>query len=212
MTEPSSNAVTLPSYTTDTPTSDADADALARLIFQAGDGMFEFMFGAGERGYRNLARLIQLDGNSFARRYIQPLYADGQIQGMANYFLPAEIDKKAENDDYAQAFSLPAQLLLGAKSLLLWPVGGLDQIDGMYIQTLAVDPSTRGQGYGSRLLAHVFADARARHIVSVWLDVDIHNPNAKRLYERVGFEVQETRRFPFVNLGVYRMRKPIDSD
>ena len=55
-----------------------------------------------------------------------------------------------------------------------------------YIQTVAVAPGARGQGLGSRLVAH--AEARIfRDSPNVFLCVSTFNPAARRLYQRLGY-------------------------
>ena len=56
------------------------------------------------------------------------------------------------------------------------------QMDGIF-----VDPCARGQGVGTALLKAVLAEAAARGLAQVQLDVIDTNPRAKALYERVGF-------------------------
>ena len=57
-----------------------------------------------------------------------------------------------------------------------------------YLQTICVAPEARGRGVGTRLLAfveeRVFRDSK-----NFFLCVSSFNPDAKRLYERQGFEV-----------------------
>lgn len=56
-----------------------------------------------------------------------------------------------------------------------------------YLDTLAVLPGYQNRGIGTRLLAAVnqLASQHNYHLVS--LNVDQQNPNAQRLYERVGY-------------------------
>lgn len=55
------------------------------------------------------------------------------------------------------------------------------------IQTIALDPSVRGGGYG-RVLMNALLDAGvARGVKSVFLEVRADNPVARRLYESLGF-------------------------
>jgi ribosomal protein S18 acetylase RimI-like enzyme len=57
-----------------------------------------------------------------------------------------------------------------------------------YIQSVCVAPGLRGHGVGSRLMA--FAEARIlRETPNVFLCVSSFNPDARRLYERLGYEV-----------------------
>ncbi len=72
-----------------------------------------------------------------------------------------------------------------------------DQKD-MYIDILAVPPAMRGKGVGTLLLDAVFQAAREKGFKSVSLEVVDTNPDARRLYERVGFVAQHTYHYPFV--------------
>ena len=55
---------------------------------------------------------------------------------------------------------------------------------------LAVLPEWRGRGVGTALLAAAEDWARAHGAERMVLDLDVHNPGAQRLYERVGYEVE----------------------
>lgn len=57
-----------------------------------------------------------------------------------------------------------------------------------YIQSVCVAPGRRGLGLGRRLMA--FAEERIfRETPNVFLNVASFNPEAQRLYERLGYEV-----------------------
>ena len=57
-----------------------------------------------------------------------------------------------------------------------------------YIQTICIDPVRRGQGLGSRLVE--FAERRIfAESPNVFLCVSSFNPDARRLYERLGYRV-----------------------
>ena len=64
------------------------------------------------------------------------------------------------------------------------------------IAALAVDAAARGQGVGSRLLEAIFAKARADGLAAVRLEVVDTNTGARELYERLGFKVVKTERYP----------------
>ena len=64
------------------------------------------------------------------------------------------------------------------------------------IAALAVDAAARGQGVGSRLLEALFAKARADGLAAVRLEVVDTNTGARELYERLGFKVVKTERYP----------------
>ena len=56
------------------------------------------------------------------------------------------------------------------------------------IQTLAVAPSARRQGLGRTLVSALLAEAAARGAGEVFLEVRADNPNARALYDSLGFE------------------------
>lgn len=57
-----------------------------------------------------------------------------------------------------------------------------------YLQTVCVREESRGRGYGTRLIA--WAEARIfRESPNVFLCVSTFNPDARRLYERLGYTV-----------------------
>ena len=66
------------------------------------------------------------------------------------------------------------------------------------LDDLAVDASMRGKGIGTRLIHAVFDFAWEREMRAVRLDVVDTNPDARRLYERLGFVPVRTWRCPFL--------------
>jgi ribosomal protein S18 acetylase RimI-like enzyme len=60
-----------------------------------------------------------------------------------------------------------------------------------YVGHLGVDPAMRSRGLGAQLVAHLLASASA--CPKAVLDVNVGNPRAQALYERLGFIVTATR-------------------
>lgn len=58
-----------------------------------------------------------------------------------------------------------------------------------YLDTVSVSPSHQGQGIGSLLLKHGIEFAKQNGYSQVGLLVDLDNPNAQRLYEKLGFQL-----------------------
>lgn len=63
------------------------------------------------------------------------------------------------------------------------------------VQGIAVDAAYRGQGIGTLLLAHLEDHARALGRRAVILEVVDTNPDAQRLYERLGYRVTKTEHY-----------------
>jgi [ribosomal protein S18]-alanine N-acetyltransferase len=56
------------------------------------------------------------------------------------------------------------------------------------IQTIAVAPAARQRGLGRTLVTAMLAEALARGASQVFLEVRADNPNARALYDSLGFE------------------------
>jgi ribosomal protein S18 acetylase RimI-like enzyme len=59
----------------------------------------------------------------------------------------------------------------------------------VYLDTLAVSPQHQGKKIGQKLMEALIEQSRERGFSKVGLLVDPDNPPAKRLYERIGFQV-----------------------
>lgn len=58
-----------------------------------------------------------------------------------------------------------------------------------YLDAIAVTPAARGKGAGSLLLQHAVDYAQAKGFKQAGLLVDLENPGAQKLYERMGFRL-----------------------
>jgi len=61
--------------------------------------------------------------------------------------------------------------------------------NAFHIEQLAVNEENRGSGVGTALLQHEIGNAREKGYAKCTLDVAITNPQAQKLYERLGFKV-----------------------
>lgn len=66
-------------------------------------------------------------------------------------------------------------------------------LDEIHINNLSVRGDFRGQGLGTALLEHVLRAGASRGAGRATLEVRRSNAPARRLYERLGFEVAATR-------------------
>ena len=64
--------------------------------------------------------------------------------------------------------------------------------DELYIDTLSVAPTWRHRGLGTDLLALAERQARELGLLACSLSVDLSNPDAQHLYERLGYHVAAT--------------------
>ena len=139
---------------------------------------------------------------TFISRHLDPNYAliardeEGTVQGIAGF-------KTAEGSlitgglrDLAAVYGWPSALWRGP--LLALVERDLAQ-DVLLMDGICVAATARGAGLGTALLQAIKADARARDLAYVRLDVIDSNPRARALYEREGFVEIGTE-----NLGPFR--------
>jgi ribosomal protein S18 acetylase RimI-like enzyme len=63
-----------------------------------------------------------------------------------------------------------------------------DDVPGLlHLFALDVAPAHRRRGIGTVLIRRVEEEAAARALPGVWLDVEVANGDARRLYERMGY-------------------------
>lgn len=90
---------------------------------------------------------------------------------------------------------------------LLLPGGKEAQNDEYYLSNLGVLPTVQGRGIGSYVLEYAEQIARSIGLLKCSLIAGSHNDKARRLYERIGYQVCETVQSQNENLGYYRMVK-----
>ena len=66
------------------------------------------------------------------------------------------------------------------------------QAGELYLDSLAVDPAYRGRGIASLLLRATIDKSRALGLPATGLLVDVGNPKAEALYNKVGFQYADT--------------------
>lgn len=98
---------------------------------------------------------------------------------------PEEIAKKLQRDPDLFLVAEQDGRIVGAV------LGGFDGRRGL-VYHLAVDPTCREQGIGSRLMDEVEARLRAKGCIRCYLLVTVDNQAAMQFYERRGWKRMET--------------------
>jgi len=122
---------------------------------------------------------------------------DGALLGVAGLHSQDGIYSHVGMRESAAAFG-PARGLFAWVVLNLFDAGAGCPAGELRIAALAVDAAARGRGVGSRLLEAVIDKARRERCRAVRLEVVDTNTGARRLYERLGFSVVKTHRYPFL--------------
>lgn len=69
------------------------------------------------------------------------------------------------------------------------------EVGELYIDTVSVNPHFQGLGIGTKLIKACFEKAEQLNYDRVGLIVDLENPQAQKLYERLDFKKIKTRQF-----------------
>jgi ribosomal protein S18 acetylase RimI-like enzyme len=82
---------------------------------------------------------------------------------------------------------------------------------GLELEKIYFEAWATGCGYGSALIEHVTAVARAERQPCVWLDVLKTNVGGRRVYERHGFQIVGERPFrtDLEEIGLWVMLRPL---
>lgn len=62
-----------------------------------------------------------------------------------------------------------------------------------YLDTVSVSKNHQGKGIGRKLIEAMILHAKEKGFEKVGLLVDLDNPEAKKLYERIGFKILKTK-------------------
>jgi GNAT superfamily N-acetyltransferase len=158
----------------------------AELCYEAFRRKFAPILGPPERGMAILERDLNPE-------LVIAALAGDQLVGLAGLEYGGGCFFNPRWSTFAREFG-PLRGLL--RCLVFLPFARHRRAGDVTVGALAVDAAMRGRGVGSRLMAAVFDWARERGFQTVSLEVVDTNPQAQRLYERLGFVPIRTERLP----------------
>ncbi len=192
-----------------------DVDLVSELIYETDISLFTtFLDKKRFNAIKKLRKLIMSGKNCYSHENIyigEDKY--GKVMGILVAFRGDEIKYLEE----FKVFKDKMEFLNFIKLSLIKPI--YDKItassienDDLYIGNLVVVAGLRGKGIGTELLKNSFELAIDKNCKRVLLDVTFENINAKRLYERTGFNVCDKKQFKWMGKseGTYGMEYPID--
>lgn len=188
------------------------------LIYSSGPSAFDYVFGSrrpdgalgflrfafgrgdGEFGYRAHLVAIVADrvvgvGAAFDGRAVPGFTVAGAVQ-ILKYFGPID------------AWGVVARGLR-TESIIRPP-----RADEYYLCHLGVNPARRGAGIGTKLVCELLGSIDVTRHAAATLDVSTENPDAERLYARLGFVVTTRRASALANrygrvAAHHRMARPV---
>ena len=126
-----------------------------------------------------LAHFISLENNQYSYENIYVAEENGRIIGQISIYDGANL-KQLRQPIWDKIKS--------DRDVEYWAEDETQQGE-FYIDTLAVHPTGQGKGIGKRLLEYSIEEFVVNQNIVLGLLVDKDNPNAKRLYEKIGFKV-----------------------
>ncbi|MDO4879884.1 MAG: N-acetyltransferase [Capnocytophaga sp.] len=172
------------------PATPQDAPYVAELMFQAMEKLTYFLINEEnkEKAISLLVELFSLKNNQYSYENALVYEENNQILGSLVYYNGADFDKLSTavteyiQQKYGRAISLGKETEAGE----------------YYIDTLSVTPEAQGKGIGSALLRYLKKSLKNEKL---GLLVDVENPNAEKLYTRVGFSFVDSK---ILGGGIYK--------
>jgi ribosomal protein S18 acetylase RimI-like enzyme len=163
---------------------------VAELIYEADKDTFDFFYRNKEKSAVVIEKLVLADVNNLNHQHIYVVSDDeNQLLGVAvihhgkRAFFIDELKSIFKNLNLMDA--LRYTMISALDKIFL---SDLEERDS-YLAILAVDEAHRGRGIGSFILQKVVELMEKHSSNRAVLDVDIDNPSALRLYEKVGFRI-----------------------
>ncbi|MCX6025946.1 MAG: GNAT family N-acetyltransferase [Chloroflexi bacterium] len=177
------------------PSNAGDAGDAARLIYAAWGSFAHYMFCQpdGQRTEALLAALYAERGHRFSHMYATVAQGGKEVAGLL-LTIPGHrllrltwgvVPAMTRHAGLANGLRFASRWL----PFLLRPEAARDEL---CIDTLSVAPAWRHRGLGTGLLAEAERQAREFGLRACSLSVDLTNPDAQRLYERLGYHVAAT--------------------
>lgn len=184
--------------------------AFARYLDQAAEGFFRLLL--GRRAPHIIATAFTRPDHDLSYQNVTFAEREGAIVGMVAGFT-AEQHRRSTREPLKQAAGrhhLRMRLLWILFAPLMRVIDSM-AIDTYYLQAIAVDPEVRGAGVGSVLMASFEERARASGSTRLSLDVSAGNGEARRFYERRGWNVESQwpKRLPVPGLRFHRLTKAL---
>jgi ribosomal protein S18 acetylase RimI-like enzyme len=183
-----------PSLLTYRPALPDDADVIAPLIYRIDPLSFDHLFNDLLQGLSPIdviAICFRAPGGMFSWRSTEVALQDGWLAG----FLIA-YDAHSPQSSFMHLgraighYGVRVLMRLAWRGLALSRIAKQCLPHSWYVAFVGVNPDVQSRGIGSSLLLRSMEAARSAGCTQVELDVDMNNPRAQALYERLGFSIR----------------------
>ena len=169
-----------------------DAEDFPQLVLFTGPELLPALFGS-ESNLRNVMRgSFQRVRNAFSYEHSHFIEASGETAAMALVFTYEQMRREQLRSllfilRYLKLNILTQMLYLYRSSQILVQIAEGDS----YLAHIAAYPKFRSLGLGTRLLEVIEEEARTTGSRRMVLDVETYNMEAIKLYERLGYTIEQ---------------------
>lgn len=178
---------------------------VAELIYEADTDTFDLFFKNKENSAGVIEKLVLADVNTLNHQHIYV------VSGDENYVLGVAVIHHGKRQFFLDELRSIFKNLNLVDALKYTVISILDKMflsdlkeQDSYVAILAVDESLRGRGIGTFILEKAVELMKGHGSKRAVLDVDMENPSALRLYEKVGFKI-----FKKKSLSLWRWEKGV---
>lgn len=177
-----------------------DVKAVVPLLYASGPHEFDYVYTtAGTSAHEYLAFAFPT-GRGFSSYHICTVAeVDGEVIGIAachSGWDNSSIDR-GNIANMWRYYSIRDFLAVAQRGLRIATTMPPPDKDTDYISQVGVKEEFRGRGVGTALVRHLIGLARQKGRRKCALDVAVTNPEAQRLYERLGFRVVQENRWKY---------------
>lgn len=168
----------------------SNTDQAVDYIYDSSHELLNFLFHNEIAAKTALKKLLIKDKGFFSHHFVTGLFVDEQLMGIELGYDQQQLADQELAGTLNMFRVVPKsewRHLLTSVRVALSDYVPAPSNDAYYINNLAINSASRGQGLGQKLLDHVCDQARKQHYRCIELDVTADNHHAIRFYQAYGF-------------------------
>ncbi|MEM8594053.1 MAG: N-acetyltransferase [Pseudomonadota bacterium] len=176
----------------------SDAIAVAELMYSSGPELYDYLYQIGNTSAVDFINYqFPRDANFSSHQWHYVAEVNGIVAGVVECYDADQYKKMLwpQLKDILTFYPFLSWARLGRRLTHVGSVLSVPKASQTYIANLGIHPDYQGQGIGTQLIQYLEHQSEQLGYRSITLDVALNNPNAQRLYERLGFEVIKEGRF-----------------
>lgn len=170
-----------------------DVDKAVPLIYTSGPSSFDYVFKTSSFTSEEFLKFaFQRQGGEFSSDNHFAILVNNKLVGVGAIFSGARAKKFMIKDflNIVRFYKLGAPAVL-IRGLRIEQILKLPTKHEICLAHIAIAEEERNKGYGQRLIRFLMEEVKGNSSSYFVLDVSEENPNAQRLYERMGFKINK---------------------